>query len=100
MHTPQTQIYSYGPTEMSTVGIFRGRNVQAIRSVAEMSLAEMSEHRSHSVAVTIGNCRHKVKVFDILLGWGVGTQMTSTYRRKKVCAPVICSHAQAGQMDC
>ena len=44
MHTPQTQIYSYGRLEMSTFGIFRGRNVQAIRSVAEMSVAEMSKH--------------------------------------------------------
>ena len=59
--------------EMFTFGIFRGRNVQAVRSVAEMSVAEMSEHRSHSVAVTIGNCGHKVKVFDIPLGLGVVT---------------------------
>ena len=70
MHSPQTQIYSYGRPEMSTFVIFRGRNVQVIRSVAEMSVAEMSEHRSHSVAVTMGNCIHKVKVFDIPLGWG------------------------------
>ena len=68
MRTPQTQIYSYGRPEMSTFGIFRGQNVQAIRSVAEMS-----EHCSHSVAVTMGNYRHKVKVFDIPLGWGVVT---------------------------
>ena len=73
MRTPQTQIYSYGRPEMSTFGIFRGRNVLAIRSVAEMSVAELSEHRSHSVAVTMGNCRHKVKVFHIPLGWGVVT---------------------------
>ena len=29
---------------MSTFGIFRGQNVQAERSIAEMSVAEMSEH--------------------------------------------------------
>ena len=26
----------------------------------------------HSVVVTIGNCRHKIKVLDILLGGGGG----------------------------
>ena len=31
--------------ETSTFGIFRGRNVQAETSWAEMSVAEMSEHR-------------------------------------------------------
>ena len=31
--------------EMSTFGIFRGRNVQAETSMAEMSVAEMSEHQ-------------------------------------------------------
>ena len=24
----------------------------------------------HSVVVTIGNCRHKIKVLDVPLGWG------------------------------
>ena len=24
----------------------------------------------HSVVVTMGNCRHKIKVLDISLGWG------------------------------
>ena len=26
----------------------------------------------HSVVVTMGNCRHKIKVLDIPLGWGGG----------------------------
>ena len=34
---------------------------------------------SHSVVVTMGNCRHKINVLDIPLGWGGGqwSQMTS-----------------------
>ena len=53
----------------------------------------------HSMVVTMGNCKHKVKVLDISLslGW---SQMTGALRRKKLCAPVICSHAQVGQMRC
>ena len=41
-------------------------------------LGEMSWF-SHSVVVTMGNCRHKIKVLDIPLGWGGGqwSQMTS-----------------------
>ena len=33
----------------------------------------------HGVAVTLGNCRHKIKVLDIPLGlgWGQWSQMTS-----------------------
>ena len=71
MRTPQTQIYSYGRPEMSTFGIFRGRNVQAIRSVAEMS-----EHRSHSVAVTMGTADTKSKSSTFLWA-GAWSQMTS-----------------------
>ena len=26
----------------------------------------------HSVVVTMGNCRHKIKILDITLGWGGG----------------------------
>ena len=72
MHTPQTQIYSYGHPEMSTIGIFRGRNVQAIRSVAEMSLAKMSEQGSHSVAVTNGELQTQSQSLRHSSGLGRG----------------------------
>ena len=49
----------------------------------------------HSMVVTMGNYRHKVKVLNIPLSWG-WSQMTGAKRRKKLCAPVICSHAQVG----
>ena len=32
---------------------------------------------SHSVVVTIGNCKQKIKVLDIPMGWGQWSQMTS-----------------------
>ena len=58
-----------------------------------------------SVMVTMGNCRHKIKVLDISLCWGGGgvggqwSQMASGLRRNKLCPPVICNDAPAGQMN-
>ena len=44
--------------ETSTFGIFRGRNVQAETSVAEMSVAEMSEHPLRRGQVLVFINRH------------------------------------------
>ena len=49
----------------------------------------------HSVVVTMGNCRHKVTVLDIPLGWCVVTN-DKCIKAKKICASAICNHAPAG----
>ena len=50
----------------------------------------------HSVVVTMGNCRHKVTVLDIPMGWCVVTNDQSI-KAKKICAPAIFNHAQPGK---
>ena len=50
----------------------------------------------HSAVVTIGNCRHKVTVLDILWA-GAWSQMTSALgQKKKIRAPVICEAPRGG----
>ena len=44
------------------INILRGRTVMVLPASCP-----------HSVVVTMGNCRHKIKVLDIPLGWGGGS---------------------------